>query len=234
MIEERGGEDEFLFRSGDRILHGRGAELCDEVLRQRVDRGEPVVLARLHDLHQRRPTERGDAEEPGAEGGARLASQCCQIAIPEHEGPRHRPLTRLGRLFENEGVGGIKPYGAQQPHARGPRRAGSYQAGAAKRGNNCLRSTLALPMRRTNRSPLSSMSRRSPPSRGSHVRHLCATAPKPFSCQPSTATMKCRAKLSSTLSDIASVKPSSSSAVTSGLSPGPMELPGTVRILAQN
>ena len=48
------------------------------------------------------------------------------------------------------------------------------------------------------------------------------------------ATMKCRAKLSTTWSDMASEKPSSSSAVTSGLRPGSAPLIDTVRIMAPN
>ena len=48
------------------------------------------------------------------------------------------------------------------------------------------------------------------------------------------ATMKWRAKLSTTWSDMASVKPSSSSAVTSGFKPGSAPVIETVRIMAPN
>ena len=48
------------------------------------------------------------------------------------------------------------------------------------------------------------------------------------------ATMKWRAKLSTTWSDMASVKPSSSSAVTSGFKPGSEPVIETVRIMAPN
>ena len=52
-----------------------GAPKCvDELLRQRVDRGEAVVLARLDDLHQRRPAERGTPRKPARNAARALPS----------------------------------------------------------------------------------------------------------------------------------------------------------------
>ena len=67
------------------------------------------VVARLDDLHQRRPAERRDAEKAAAERRARLAFERRRIAVPEHEGAGHRPFARLGRLLEDERVRRIEP-----------------------------------------------------------------------------------------------------------------------------
>ena len=117
VIAERGGELELLLRRRDRILDAGRAEMRHELLRQRVDRGEAVVVARLDDLHQRRPAERGDAEKARAERRARLAFERRRIVVGEHEGAGHRPFAGLRRLLEHERVGGVEPDGAEELHA---------------------------------------------------------------------------------------------------------------------
>ena len=90
----------------------------------------------------------------------------------------------------------------------GPRVFGSSHDGAASSGTSFRRSTSTLPMRRTSKSPFSSMSRRSPLSRGRRCTYSFATAAKPYSCQASLCTIRCRAKLSTSAPDVRSVKPS--------------------------
>ena len=58
VIAERGGEGDSSSAAA-RAASRSGAPKCvDELLRQHVDRGRAIVLARLDDLHQRRPAER--------------------------------------------------------------------------------------------------------------------------------------------------------------------------------
>ena len=148
-----------------------GAPKCaTSCLRQRIDRRGAVVFARLDDLHQRRPAERADAEKSAAE---RRCAPC--LRAPPDRCPRTRkrrtpPIRRARPPLEHECIGRIEPDGAQQLHERGPLVSGSSQAGSASRGSSALRSTSILPMRRTSRSPLSSMSRRRPFSAGSRAR----------------------------------------------------------------
>ena len=130
-----------------------------------------IVLARLDDLHQRRPAERCDAEKPARNAARALPSQRRRIVVPEHEGAGHRPFAGLRRMLEHEGVGRIEPDGAQQFHSRGPRVAGSSQDGVGERRHAASAARpRPCPMRRTSRSPLSSMSRRTPVSGASRAR----------------------------------------------------------------
>src|SRR6185437_5216764 len=119
-------------------------------------------VASFDDLHQRRPAERADAEEAAAKRRARLAFELARIAAPEDEGARHGPFAGLGGRFENERVRRVEPDSAQELHVRGPLLFGSNHDGSFSRGSKALRSTFADAMRRSSRSPLSSMSRRRP------------------------------------------------------------------------
>ena len=70
MIAERGGEGDLLLRrraGGSEV--GR-AEALVELPSQRLDQRVAIRLACFHDLRQRRPAERGDAEKSPAEGRA--------------------------------------------------------------------------------------------------------------------------------------------------------------------
>src|SRR5215467_249577 len=70
MIAERGGEGDLLLRrraGGSEV--GR-AEALVELPSQRLDQRVAIGLACFHDLHQRRPSERGHTEKSSAEGRA--------------------------------------------------------------------------------------------------------------------------------------------------------------------
>ena len=73
MVAERGRERDLLL--GRRARGGEigRTEVLDQALRQQLDGCRAIRLARLDDLHQRRPAERVDAEEARAERRARLA-----------------------------------------------------------------------------------------------------------------------------------------------------------------
>src|SRR5205085_3331786 len=108
-----------------------------------------------------------DAKEAGAERNAGLALEARRIGAEEREAARHRPLARLGRVREHEGVGRIEPDGAQQLHPRGPAVAGSSQVGAASAGSKRCFLTVSLPICRTSKSPTPSIVRSVPASAGS-------------------------------------------------------------------
>src|SRR5262249_25432088 len=167
-----------------------GPEFFLELFRERLDHLGAILLARLDDLHQRRPAERRDAKKAATEGRALLAGELGRVDVGEHEGAGHRPFAGLGRPLEHEGVGRIGPDGAQKLHRRGPPLSGSSQDGEFNARSSERRSTSAFPMRRTSRSPLSARSRRMPFSGTSRARWFLAISPKPLSCQASIATMK--------------------------------------------
>src|SRR4029077_20828006 len=183
---------------------------------------------------QGRPSERLDPEKRTAKRRARLALQFRHVLVPENKRAGHCPLAGLTRAREHERIGRIEPDGADQFHARGPRVVGSSHEGAPSSAASFLRATSALPRRRSSRSPLSSMSRRRPLSRGRGCRYSFATAPKPCYCQASVCTIRGRAKLSTSAPAVKSENPSSSCAATSGLSPGSPSPIDTVRIIAPN
>ena len=112
MVAERGSELEFLCGRCNRILDGRCAKMCDQLLGQRVDRGETICLAHVDDLHQGRPAERGDAEKARAECGARFAVKRRRILVPKDESAGNRQLARLCGHIENECVRCIEANGA--------------------------------------------------------------------------------------------------------------------------
>src|SRR6202008_3552711 len=126
-----------------------------------------ITLARVDDLHQRRPTKCRHAEKPTAKRRSHLAFQRSRITFPEYKCARDRPFARLGRLLKNKGIRRIESYRAKEFHVRGPLDAGSNHAGCSSRDKNLCRKISVLPMRRTNKSPFSLMSRRTPCSRGS-------------------------------------------------------------------
>src|SRR5262249_61736190 len=70
VIAERGRERDLLFRRRARGGEVGGAETLVQLPRQRGDQPLAILLRRLHDLHQRRPAERGYAQEPAAKGRA--------------------------------------------------------------------------------------------------------------------------------------------------------------------
>src|SRR6516225_2824999 len=170
VVAQRGRKRDFLFGRRTGLLEGWCAEMIAQLLRQHFDLGGAIAFVRLHDLHQRRPAERRDAEEPRPELRARLALQRARIRVPEYERAAHRPLAWLSRTMKDKRVGRIEPDGAKELHARGPPSAGSNHAGRASLGNNASRSTSAFAARRISKSPLSSISRRSPGSRASRSR----------------------------------------------------------------
>src|SRR5262249_50767084 len=109
------------------------------------------------------PAERLDAEKARAERRSRLAFELVGILVPERKSARHGPLAWLRSAFEHKGVGRIKPDGAQEFHLDfGAPVAGSSHEGIASIAPSLSRSTSTLPIRRTRRSPVSSMSRRTP------------------------------------------------------------------------
>ena len=170
MIAERLGERDLFFRRRARRRDVGRAEVRDQLLREPFDQGRAIRRARLDDLHQRRPAERLDAEKPAAERRARLALERVGIRVPERERARHRPFAGLGGPLEHERVGGIEPDGADQLHVRGPPLFGSSQDGTPSADASAMRCASVLPARRTSRSPVSSMSRRTPLSAGSRCR----------------------------------------------------------------
>ena len=131
------------------------------------DERRAIRLARLDDLHQRRPAERLDAEKPAAKRRARPCPRASPASVvPEHERARHRPFAGLGRALEHERVRGIEPDGAQQLHSARPAgfRDRARTAWRAPARASALDVGLAA-VRRTSRSPFSSMSRRTALSR---------------------------------------------------------------------
>src|SRR5687767_834347 len=94
-----------------------------------------VVVVGIDDLRQRRPAERRNAKQPGAESRALLAFEFGRILVPEHEGAWHRPFARLSGLLKDESVRRIEADGTQQFHRRGPPRLASYQDGEIGRAS---------------------------------------------------------------------------------------------------
>src|SRR5215471_10302700 len=205
--------------------------MCHQLPRQRLDDDAPIFFAGFDDLYQRRPSEARHAKEATAKRSTNLTLERSRITIPEHKSTGHSPLARLSCRFEHECVGGIKPYRAKKLQLRGPLVAASNQAGSPRRGRSFFFDTSTFPMRRINRSPSSSISRRIPCSGDILSRYLFATAPNPLSRHKSNVRIKFRAKLSRSWVDIVSVKPSSSSAVTNGFNPGSFPVMDTVRIM---
>ena len=162
LMRQQFDERDLVFGCAARRLHVGRAEIVDQPLRQHGHQRFPVGLAGLDDLHQRRPAERGRAEKTAAKRRARLAFESARIAPPKTEGARHRPFAGRGwrRLLEYECIGGVELDGARRFHSRGPRLAQISHAGLASSGSSFFRSTAALPMRRSVRSPFSSISRR--------------------------------------------------------------------------
>ena len=123
-----------------------------------------------------------DADPNQLDGKPRAAFfplQRRRIGIRKNEGAAHRPFARLGGALEHKCIRRIETDGAKKLHARGPFASGSYQDGSSSTGNSLRRSTSVLPIRRTSKSPFSSMSRRTPFSAGSRDKYSRATAPKP-------------------------------------------------------
>ena len=156
MIAERGGKGDLLLGRRTRGCEIGSTEALDQPLRQQLDGRRAVLLARLDDLHQRRPAERVDAEKARAKRRARLAFQRRRIEVRERERPRDGPFAGLGGLLEHEGIGRIEPDGAQQLHVRGPPVAGSSHDGTASAAARSCRSGSFWPRHRTSRSPLRS------------------------------------------------------------------------------
>jgi hypothetical protein len=119
-VAERGGEGDLLLSRDPPGRQVRRAEMTDQPLRQRFNRLQPIVLARVDDHRQRRPAEGADAEETGMKSSARLRAKLCRIETREGEGAGDGPLAGLGGLGEDERVRGVDPNGAQQLHLEGP------------------------------------------------------------------------------------------------------------------
>ena len=79
-------------------------------------------------------------------------------------------LVQIVDASEADRVGRIEPDGAQKLHRRGPPVAGSSHDGCASARASERRSAVAAAMRRRRRSPLSSMSRRTPLSGANRAR----------------------------------------------------------------
>ena len=163
-VAERGRERDLLLGRAAGGGDIRRAEALVQLPAQRADERVTIRLACFHDLHQRRPAERGHAEKAAAKGRARFAIERIGIGMREHEGPRDRPLAGIGGALEHESVRGIKPNGAQKLHRRGPPVAGSSHDGSASACRSERRSgpPALVAMRRTSRSPFSAISRRMP------------------------------------------------------------------------
>src|SRR5690242_12738714 len=178
MGAERGGECDLLLGGRERLGQAGRTEPGNQLLSQALGRGPALVLIGFDDLRERRPTERRYSEEAGTKCGAHLAGQRGGIRAREHEAARHGPFTRLGGTLEHERVRRIEPDRPQELHVslimrrqrRGPPEAGSSHDGLASAGISGRRSTASLVMRRTRRSPLWSISRRTPFSGASRSR----------------------------------------------------------------
>ena len=184
--------------------------------RQRVDRGEPVVVAsrRSAPVWTSRATARR-----GSRSGTRRAPAFHRggIAVPKHERARHRPFAGFRGALEYERVRRIEADGAQQL-PRGPPVSGSShdtRDSASTRKPNRFGGSHALHQGRRSR-----RSWRTPPLMPPRLREMRTTAPdhssrispKPFSFQTSIALMRWRAKLSTSRPEPRPSKPSSSSA----------------------
>ena len=146
------------------------------LLRQRLDQRGAIVLARLDDLHQRRPAERRHAEEAAAEGGARLAVERIADRRPQNmKAPEtaHSPGS-AARSNTNVSDGSSRMVRKSFTTAAGPPVAGSSHDGAASARQAASRRSAVepVPMRRTSRSPFSSMSRRTPTLRAAKPREI--------------------------------------------------------------
>src|SRR5262249_24721330 len=167
---ERSRERNLFRRGGTRGREIGRPEPLDQTLCKHFDDCGAVVLARLDDLHQGRPTERIDAEEAAAKGRARLADEPLRVDAKERESAGDCPFAGFGRLTEHEGVRRIEANGFDELHSRGPPVSASSHAVSASLAINGRRSTSLFGARRTRRSPLASISRRTPLSPGSHCK----------------------------------------------------------------
>ena len=163
VIAERCRERDFLLGRRARRRDVGRAELRDELLRQPLDQRGAIRLARLDDLHQRRPAERLDAEERRR---GRPSAPCLRAlsasAFQNTKAPdtAHSPGS-AARSNTNVSDGSSRM--VRSSFMCAVRRVfGSSHDGAASAGMSCLRSASTLPTRRTSRSPFSSMSRRTP------------------------------------------------------------------------
>src|SRR5262249_48878886 len=164
MVAERGRERDLLLGRGARGGAIGRTEALVQLPAQRTDECVAIRLAGSQDLPQRGPAERGQAKKAAAKGGAPFAAKRIQIGVREHEGPRHRPLARIGDALEYERVRRVEPDGAQKLHLRGPPVAGSSHDGSASARRSERRSgpPAFAAIRRTMRSPFSAMSLRMP------------------------------------------------------------------------
>src|SRR5437763_4386657 len=207
---------DFLFGGNARDCKIRRAEAVDKLRGQKFHQVSAIVLRRVDDLHQRRPAPRPHPKKATAERRPILAGQPGRIAVVEPERARYGPVPRLGRRVEHERVGWIERDGAQELHRRGPPSFGSNHDGAASALTRSYRPVLAAPRLRVTRSPLSSMRRLTSRSRESLPKYSRPTPSNPSTCQVSTASIRCRAKLSVTWTAPASPNPSCSSAEPRG------------------
>src|SRR5947209_7721363 len=148
LIAERLSKRDFFLGGCTRGYFIWRAELRDQLLSERFDDTRAIRFIGCHDLDQRGPAERLDAEECPAEGRSALAIELRHIVVPEHKCARDRPFAGLCGALEHKRVRGIKPDGAQQFHF-GPRVFGSSHEGTLDRSPSFLRSTSTVPMRRT-------------------------------------------------------------------------------------
>ena len=107
--------------------------MLDQLLRQHLDQIGAVGVARLHDLHQRRPAERFDAEEAAAEGGARLAFELAPDRRPRRRRRRTPPIRRARPTGSKTNVSEGSSLMVRSSFMRaGLCCAGSYQDGLAE------------------------------------------------------------------------------------------------------
>src|SRR6185437_6673212 len=208
MHAERLRKGDFLFRSKARRNKIGCAEPFDKLPRKERHQRSAIVLGRGDDLRQGRPAPGLHSEEAAAERRTILAVQLRRIPIAKAERTRHRPIARLSRHVEHERIGRIERNGAQELHTRSPPGFGSNQEGEAKASRRSRRTVLFVPIRRTRRSPLSSITRVVCGSRASRLRNWRAMMLKPSTCQASLASIRCLAKLSMICIAPASPKPS--------------------------
>ena len=182
-------------RPRDRARRSCSTSCCASVF----DGSGAVGLARLDDLHQRRPAERLDAEEarrgtpraPCPASFARSASQNTKAPDTAHSpGSAARSNTNVSdgssRMVRNSFTS--RGPRALRDRARTARRASGISAAAARpRPCRC-----GAPADRRSRRYRGAR----PCSVGSRCRYSFATGAKPCSCQASSATIRWRAKLS--------------------------------------
>src|SRR5262245_29114843 len=232
MVAERGCKGNLPLRGRERGGKVGRPEALHQALGQQLDGSRAVLFAGFDNLHQGGPAEGIDAEEARAEGRARLAFEHRGVHVGEGEGAGDRPFAGLRRLLEYEGVRGVETDGAKQLHRCGPPVSGSSHEACAKAGLRGRRSGSVLPRQRTRRSPLASSEGMAPFSSLRCCKKSLVTVANSCVRQASTATMRWRAKLSTSRPEPVSSKPSSCSAAGSGSSPASSAPMATVRIMA--